>query len=72
MNHEEQALIEVIKTALTKMDRKFTDLSRLEFDKISKELREKLEKQKIQERPFAYEFYHQLRISRNTKFRQNT
>ena len=47
MNHEEQALIEVIKTALTKMDRKFTDLSRLEFDKISKELREKLEKQKI-------------------------
>ena len=61
MAQEESALIKVIKTALTRMDRKFTDLSRLEFDEISKKLREKLEEQKIQERPFAYEFYHQLR-----------
>ena len=43
------------------MDRRFTDLSRLKFDEVSGELKEKLQEQKIQERPFAYEFYHQFR-----------
>jgi len=58
---QEYMLIEIVKTALMRMDSKFTDLSRLKFDEISRELRKKLEEQKIQERPFAYEFYHQLR-----------
>ncbi len=58
---QEHMLIEVVKTALMRMDKKFTELSRLKFDEISGELRRKLEEQKIQERPFAYEFYHQLR-----------
>ncbi len=43
------------------MDHCFTDLSRLKFDEIPRKLKEKLLEQKIQERPFAYEFYHQFR-----------
>ena len=43
------------------MNRKFTDLSKLKFDEIEEKLKEKLQRQKIQERPFAYEFYHQFR-----------
>jgi len=51
----------LIKLCLERMDRRFTDLSRLKFDEVSGELKEKLQEQKIQERPFAYEFYHQFR-----------
>ena len=54
-------LIKAIKVSLENMNGKFTDLSRLQFDQINQTLREKLKKQKIQERPFAYEFYHQFR-----------
>ena len=54
-------LIKAIKLSLENMNGKFTDLSRLQFDKINQTLIEKLKKQKIQERPFAYEFYHQFR-----------
>lgn len=43
------------------MNRKFTDLSKLKFDEIEQELKDKFIEQKIQERPFAYEFYHQFR-----------
>jgi len=59
--NQESELIRIVKTALMRMDKKFTDLSRLKFDEISRELKKKLEEQKLQERPFAYEFYHQLR-----------
>jgi hypothetical protein len=54
-------LINGIKNALENMEKKFTDLSRLKFDDVDKDLKEKLQEQKIQERPFAYEFYHQFR-----------
>jgi len=54
-------LINGIKKALENMEQKFTDLSRLKFDDVDKDLKEKLQEQKIQERPFAYEFYHQFR-----------
>lgn len=54
-------LIKAIKLSLENMNSKFTDLSRLQFDKINQTLIKKLKKQKIQERPFAYEFYHQFR-----------
>lgn len=54
-------LIDAIKLSLENMGRKFTDLSKLEFNKIDRTYREKLIEQKVQERPFAYEFYHQFR-----------
>ena len=43
------------------MNRKFTDLSKLKFDEIEEGLKDKFIEQKIQERPFTYEFYHQFR-----------
>jgi len=54
-------LIKSIKLSLENMNRKFTDLSKLKFEEKSPELKKELIKQKIQERPFAYEFYHQFR-----------
>ena len=53
-------IISAIKLSLENMNRKFTDLSKLRFDEIGQKLKEKLQEQKIQERPFAYEFYHQF------------
>jgi hypothetical protein len=55
-------IINAIKLSLENMNRKFVDLSRLRFDDLSNALKKTLQKQKIQERPFAYEFYHQFRI----------
>jgi hypothetical protein len=54
-------IINSIKICLEDMSKIFTDLSKLQFDDIPGELKEKLQEQKIQERPFAYEFYHQFR-----------
>lgn len=54
-------LLNAIKLSLENMNRKFTDLSKLEFDEISEEFKKIVIEQKIQERPFAYEFYHQFR-----------
>lgn len=54
-------LINVICNSLENMNKKFTNLSRLKFDEINGQLKEKIINQKIQERPFAYEFYHQFR-----------
>ncbi len=54
-------LINSIKLSLENMNRKFTDLSKLKFDEIEQELKNKFIEQKIQERPYAYEFYHQFR-----------
>jgi len=59
---DEGLLIKGIEIVLENMEMKFTDLSRLKFNDVSQTLGEKLREQKIQERPFAYEFYHQLRI----------
>lgn len=65
-------IVEAIKLSLENMNKKFTDLSKLKFDEINQTLEKTLKEQKIQERPFAYEFYHQFRklwdngsISRN-------
>ncbi len=63
----ESDIIGMIITSLKSMDRRFTDLSKLRFNEISDELRKKLLEQKIQERPFAYEFYHQIRKYWDTK-----
>lgn len=54
-------LVNAIKLSLENMNKKFTNLSRLRFDEIDQTLKEKLQEQKILERPFAYEFYHQFR-----------
>lgn len=54
-------IINAVKLSLENMSIKFTDLSKLRFDEINQILKEKLQEQKIQERPFAYEFYHQFR-----------
>lgn len=54
-------IIRAIKSCLENMDKKFVGLSRLKFNEINDKLKEKLQGQKIQERPFAYEFYHQFR-----------
>jgi hypothetical protein len=56
MTINEEVLITVIEQALENMDRDFVKLSRIVDREISDEIIEK-----YQERPFAYEFYHQLR-----------
>lgn len=52
-------LIDVIKEALEKMDPKYCKLSYLDYKNT--DFPELLSKAKYLERPFAYEFYHQLR-----------
>lgn len=55
-------IIEDIKLSLNNMDKEFVSLSRLKINELSDKLFIKIiQKQKIQERPFAYEFYHQWR-----------
>lgn len=55
--------IRAIKTALEKMDRKYCTLSQIDYSRIgvNDSIREHLKEEKYLERPFAYEFYHQLR-----------
>lgn len=52
-------MIDIIKKALENMDKKFVKLSKIGIDENNPIIKRKLEK--YQERPFAYEFYHQLR-----------
>jgi hypothetical protein len=54
-------IVKIIKLCLEKMNKQFVNLSKLRFDEISGELKNILQEQKIQERPFVYEFYHQFR-----------
>ena len=59
-------VIEAIKRALEKIDEKYCRLSLIDYGKIATEIGiekdvEDIKKQKYLERPFAYEFYHQLR-----------
>lgn len=54
-------IVNAVKLCLENMNKKFVDLSRLKFDELDNRLKETLKEQKIQERPFAYEFYHQFR-----------
>ena len=56
-------VILAIKTALENIDENYCKLSRIDYSKLraNKSTRNILEKEKYLERPFAYEFYHQLR-----------
>ena len=52
-------VIDAIKKALEKMDKRYCKLSTIDYHKLDESFRENLPK--YLERPFAYEFYHQLR-----------
>ena len=56
-------VIKAIKVALENMDQKYCTLSQIDYSKIQvmKPFPNYLSKEKYLERPFAYEFYHQLR-----------
>ncbi len=56
-------VIKAIKVALENIDRKYCTLSQIDYSKIEvmKSFLDYLSKEKYLERPFAYEFYHQLR-----------
>lgn len=54
-------VIGAVKMALENMDKKYCNPSKLVYSELWKSVTDKLEKEKYLERPFAYEFYHQLR-----------
>ncbi len=56
-------IIEAIKLALEKMDKKYCRLSQIDYKKIQAmpSFITYISEEKYLERPFAYEFYHQLR-----------
>ncbi|MEX2120422.1 MAG: hypothetical protein WD847_12575 [Pirellulales bacterium] len=56
-------LVEPVKYALEAMDRRFVELSGLIFDPYTDDLLRRLgeSEEKLLERPYAYEFYHQMR-----------
>ena len=56
-------VIKAIKIALENMDQKYCTLSQIDYNEIDlpKPIIDELSKEKYLERPFAYEFYHQLR-----------
>jgi len=56
-----EKLVNFIKYSLNSMSSNFTNLSKLNFNDVSDDLKKKLIEQKIQEQPFTYEFYHQFR-----------
>jgi hypothetical protein len=62
-------LVTAVKHALEKMDRKFLLLSGLIFDEYTHELLRRLgeKEEKLLERPYAYEFYHQMRVLWDSK-----
>jgi len=56
-------VILAIKTALENIDKKYCKLSQIDYSRLrtNESTKKFLEKEKYLERPFAYEFYHQLR-----------
>ena len=56
-------VIDAIKMALEEMDREYCMLSQIDYRRleVNESIRKNLSKEKYLERPFAYEFYHQLR-----------
>lgn len=56
-------IIVAIKMALEKMDKKYCTLSQIDYSRLRADegFRKHLAEEKYLERPFAYEFYHQLR-----------
>jgi hypothetical protein len=60
---EKIEIIEALKLALENMNKEYCKLSNIDYKKIelTTPLIDSLKKEKYLERPFAYEFYHQLR-----------
>lgn len=56
-------IVDAVKHSLEAMDRRFLELSGLIFDPYTDDLLRRLgeTQEKLLERPFAYEFYHQMR-----------
>lgn len=54
-------VIEATKMALEKMPKEYCTLSQIDYSKLDGIIIESAKKEKYLERPFAYEFYHQLR-----------
>lgn len=56
-------VVEALKMALRKTDKKYCALSQIDYSRIemNSSTKELLKEKKYLERPFAYEFYHQLR-----------
>lgn len=56
-------VILAIKTALENIDENYCELSQIDYSMLraNKSTKKNLEEEKYLERPFAYEFYHQLR-----------
>lgn len=54
-------IIKATKMALEKMDKDYCTLSQIDYSKLDDIIKESAKKEKYLERPFAYEFYHQLR-----------
>jgi len=56
-------VILAIKTALENIDKNYCELSQIDYSmlRVNKSTKKYLEEEKYLERPFAYEFYHQLR-----------
>ncbi len=59
IQNADKKIIEVIEEALSNIDAKYCDLSRIDYSQTSSN--GYLETKKFLERPFAYEFYHQFR-----------
>lgn len=54
-------VIKDIKKALEEMQKEYCTLSQIDYSMIEKPIRKHVAEAKYLERPFAYEFYHQLR-----------
>ena len=58
---ENKMVLEAIKLALVNMDQNYCKLSKKDYNEIGVTFKNQLKQEKYLERPFAYEFYHQLR-----------
>ncbi len=68
---EREMLVEAVKCALRNMEKEFVDLSRLKVKEVENDQNAGSEEatKKLLERPYSYEFYHQMRsIWRKRKF----
>jgi hypothetical protein len=57
----ETVFLEAVMDSLKNMQRSFVDLSRITFRDLPDDVLKLLKAEKVQERPFAYEFYHHFR-----------
>ena len=60
-------VVEAVKNALEEIDSNYCKLSQIDYEAMNQDLKEGLQEQKFLERPFAYEFYHQLRKLMDSK-----